>query len=188
MATISYIAQGEQSTDISFLKSLNIEEAIQEAFYLIWNTPNFKRQCALIDTIFSETTTEFHFLLLNHVIVNFNNIATDRRDKFFYLIKKALFLAPIDYLLAIKSSAVMVYILKFINDENKKYIDGWNDRQFVEYIAKCKSFLLECIDLTSLTIDKGVIQEFIERSINQKNREALYKLLKSQQSNQFPRK
>ena len=61
---------------------------IPSVFYLIWSTPVYKNQTLLIDFILSNTPIVFHSLLFKYVVLHFEEIETDRKDKFFYFLKK----------------------------------------------------------------------------------------------------
>lgn len=155
-------------------------EEIREIYYRIWNTPNFKKQKALVDEILQEIPVEFQNLLLHHVIVNFDKIETDRKDKFYYLIKKIIQdneQTTLEYILNIKSTDALGYILTIINEENKKIISKWDDKLFIEFISKCKPLFLPMIS-EDFKFEEEVLKKYIEMPIDQLNREKLYKFMK----------
>lgn len=146
---------------------------VDKIYSVIFVTPNFKKQVALIDRILSESPKPFHRNLLNSVILNFKNIPSDRKDKFFYLIKKTLNLMPFEYILKIEDKEVQCYIWKNVITEK---LADWDDRMFIEFVMKSEAYLVGCIG--KFKIEKTLVEEYLEKDMGVKQREYLYSLLK----------
>lgn len=143
-------------------------------YYLIWSTPVFKIQVGLINSILENSSKGFHALLLHHVVLNFHKISTDRKDKFFYFLKKAFTVMSFSYILNIQNLEVLGFLLEQI--KSKDIFQDWSDILFIDFISNCKPFLLESIQ--DIKIDENLVRPNLDKAKNPKNRDALYKLFK----------
>lgn len=147
---------------------------VQPIYYLIWITPVFKKQIDLITSILDNSPRIFHSLLFHHVVVNFDSISTDRKDKFFFLLKKIFPLMSFSYILGIQNYQVLGYLLEQIT--SKEIFLDWSDSLFLEFLSTCKPFL--CTSVQKIKIDEQLVRKYLDRTTNPKNRDALYSLFK----------
>lgn len=144
-------------------------------FYLIWTTPTFKRQVALVDTILDSTDEAFHILLLRHVIRNFKTVSTDRKDKFYYLIRETFGKLSFAEIIGIDDLEVQEYVWGMIN-RDRTAVKDWDDEMFLGFLSKAKPFIAEVID--NIRIEKEKVEKYIDLANHSKNREALYRLFR----------
>ncbi len=100
--------------------------SIENIFYKIYSTPNFKNQMKLIDTILENK--EIHLDLFKYTISKFDKIESDRKDKFYYLICKIIELnesITLDQIVMINSTTLMREILlrrDFFKCDDQKFV------------------------------------------------------------------
>jgi hypothetical protein len=148
---------------------------VPPTFHLIWTTPSFKKQVALIDSILDSTAEPFHRLLLSHVIKNFGAIPTDRKDKFYYLVKKTFHTLSFAEIIAIEDLEVQEYVWKIIDTDRAVVVD-WSDELFLRFLSSAKPFIAATIN--NIRIEEEKVREYIDLPIHSKNREALYRLFR----------
>lgn len=157
----------------------NQEEFLQSfipgIFFIIFSTPNYKRQVLLIDSILASCNDDLKIRLLNHIISNFNSIPFDRKDKFYYFLGCTFFLLEFRKIVEIEDLEVQNFIWKKIN-EDRKVIRDWEDSVFLNFISTCKPFIAKCIN--NIKISETLVREYIEKDIHPINREILYSLFK----------
>lgn len=148
---------------------------VAPVFYLIWTTPIFKRQIALVDTILDSTDEVFHILLLRHVIRNFRTVSTDRKDKFYYLIKRTFSKLSFRDIIEIDDLEVLEYVWGII-DKDRSVVKDWDDEMFLSFLSSVKPFIAETI--YNIRIEKEKVEKYIDLAHHSKNREALYRLFR----------
>lgn len=158
---------------INQIQEQELSTIVPAIFYLIWSTPIFKVQVELIDRILSNSPRSFHALLFDYICSNFNSISTDRKDKFFYFLKKVFSTMSLSYILGIENVEVLGFLLLKIE---KSMFNDWSDALFLEFVANCKPFILE--NIQNIKIDEKAVRLCLKEVTNPKNREALYKLFK----------
>lgn len=150
----------------------NLTEAV---FFIILNTPNYKKQVALIDVIVSCSSQKFKLMLLNYTISNFWALSTDRKDKFYYLIGRTFNILGFRDILGINDLEIQEFIWSRINAD-RSIIKDWDDDLFLEFLIGCKPFVASLI--SKIKIPRNKVQKYIDLPMNPKNRATLYGLFK----------
>lgn len=145
-------------------------DAVAGIFDLIMDTPGYKKQVAVIDSVLSSLPPLLHALLFHFTAEQLSRIPTDRKDKFFYLLGKTLKTVSLDYVCGVSDPEVAVYVWGLVSD--KHVFSDWDDRVFVRYVVGCKPFILRSIK--GIKIDKGIVKEYLDLPMNSRNREALH--------------
>jgi len=154
----------------------NMDSSLTEAvFFIILNTPNYKKQVALIDAIISCSSQNFKLMLLNHTISNFWALPTDRKDKFYYLIGRTFNILGFRDILAITDLEIQEFIWSRINAD-RSIVRDWDDDLFLEFLTRCKPFVASLI--SKIKIPRNKVQKYIDLPMNPKNRATLYGLFK----------
>lgn len=148
-----------------------VDQLVDALYYLIWSTPVFKKQVALVDAILNDCGESVHRQLVSLVIERFPEIRTDRRDKFYYLISKSFHLITFTEMLAFADTGLLEYSCTYIN--NCKPAD-WDDILFLEFFVSCPAWL--CDIFSSVRIAEPIVRPYFERNMPAANRKALYKL------------
>lgn len=148
---------------------------VPPTFYLIWATPSFKKQVALVDSILGSTPEPFHTLLLHYVIKHFGAISTDRKDKFYYLIKKTFHKLSFQEITEIQDLEVQEYVWKII-DSDRSTVNDWDDELFLRFLSSAKPFIAAIFK--NIRIEEQKVKRYIDLPVSPKNREALYRLFR----------
>lgn len=154
------------------LEQLNNAQAVSRILELIMETPNYKRQVVLIDSILSSFPLLLHALLFHATVQMFPSIPTDRKDKFFYLLKRTLPTLSFEYVCGIPVPEVSVYVWSLVEDKTL-FLD-WDDRMFIEYVIREKPFILK--NMKHIRIERKVIEKYLNIPMHPKNREMLYNM------------
>ncbi|ELA42635.1 uncharacterized protein VICG_00387 [Vittaforma corneae ATCC 50505] len=156
---------------ISDIHNSTYKDVLSVIFDVIFDTPNYKKQVSLIDSILDSSPCFFHALLFHFTIEHFKGIPTDRKDKFYYLIKRTFNRVPLEYLLEIKDWDVAEYIWSMV--ENKNELEDWDDHRFIRYVISCKPFILKSI---KIKLDRNIVRGCLDEPMSSQAREALYRL------------
>lgn len=151
--------------------SSTCEDVLSAVFDLILDTPNYGKQVALIDSILDSSPYVFHALLFHFTVANFKGIPTDRKDKFYYLIKRTFNRMSLEYILEIKDWEVAGYIWSVAQE--KSMFEDWDEHRFIKYVVGCKPFILESI---KIKLSRNIVKEYLDNPMSSHNREALYRL------------
>lgn len=147
------------------------EEMAEALYHLIWSTPVFKRQVALIDLIVAHVGRPLHAALLGLVLRRFDKIKSDRHDKFFYFFERSLWLLRFEEILALQSSPLLEHACRCIVRARP---GDWDDRVFLAFLATCPPWLCEVFG--GLRIPEETVRPFLLGELRPANRQAMYGL------------
>ncbi|KAL6121065.1 hypothetical protein NUSPORA_02076 [Nucleospora cyclopteri] len=156
---------------------MNKNDIVEYYFNQIYQTAGFKNQVKLIDEIFGDTKIIKPLFL--HVIENFSQIEIDRRDKFYYLIDKALEKVKID-LDFIENTGNLTLMQHLIENCNLKITKG----KLRDFLKNCHPTLLASINFRRKIgekLDKKEILKMIENeNLSNEKIKQFYKIINNE--------
>lgn len=119
----------------------SLERLANAIIYYLWRLPKFKAQKSFIDELLSRTDTNFHSTLFSLTVKRWPEIQSDRKDKFYYLIKRLILAKPLDLdrikcLFQLSPPCLRNYAIKIVLST----LDSRNDQEeefLAEFISKC---------------------------------------------------
>ncbi|KAI4292618.1 hypothetical protein PAPHI01_1892 [Pancytospora philotis] len=150
-----------------------MEQLTEELFDLIWRTPTFKKQVALIDSILENCGLPAQQRLLSLVLARFASIRSDRKDKFYYFIDRSIHLLSFADLLGAEDSGLLLFFCKHLN---KNRPADWDDGLFLEFLARSQPWVCELFD--EVRVPEAAVRPLLNRNLPIENRRALYGLFR----------
>jgi len=160
----------------------NASEISSALFDRILSTAGWKAQCSLVDEIFDFSNSELLKALFCKIVAAFGTIPVDRRDKFYYFLKKGHFLLPFEEVLKIENLDVLDYLCSVMTQENR---DDWDNAVLLEFISTCRPWMcrhFERLDFkgTAPEISEPMIRVYLKRKdIGDQNRKLMHQLIKN---------
>jgi hypothetical protein len=150
-----------------------LDDRIYTYYQIIWKTSGYKRQVDVVDRIVQVCNEDEERQLLQYVVENFEKIEMDRRDKFYYLIRRTYCRLSFEEMISVRNNDVLVFLCRELN-RNK--CTDWNDDVFLRFIVGCKPWIAGLF--SDVKIDERTVRPYILSypNIPCENKCALYRL------------
>ena len=146
---------------------------VSDIHQALWTVAGFKNQVYFVDAIYERMSRERYRLLMDYTVAVFHTVETDRRDKYFYLLKRGIELFSLSDILRIENSEALDYCCRFLSPQRTP---GWSDELVVEYLCRCPSWVL--YRFAEFKISEKLVRQHINKEMPDVNRRALYGLFK----------